>query len=421
MNRIQTQVLIVGAGPAGLAAGIQLKRLGVGKVLVVDREPEAGGMPRFCHHWGFGVFDLHRWLTGPGYARHYVRSALRHGVEIRTQTTVIALAGDRQCVVSSPAGLQEIQAQAVLLATGCRERPRAARLIAGDRPSGVFMTGSLQGFVHMLQGPVGKRAVLVGAELVSMSALLTLSKAHCKVEAIITDQPCHQVRGLYWPAKLFLADLRLRKPILTNSVVHRIIGRQRVEAVEIRNTKTGTLRTVPCDTVVFTGDWIPDHELARRAGVDMNSRTQGPVVDTQLATSHAGLYAAGNLLRGAETADRAAAEGAFAAQAMHRYLRSAMAAPQRIPILPEAPIQWISPDAITLEARQTPGGRLCFRVQTICKQAKIKAMQNGEVLYERRYGFCVPNYSYYLSDHWLAKIKTDKSPIQISLSCGEQN
>ena len=126
MNRIQTQVLIVGAGPAGLAAGIQLKRLGVGKVLVVDREPEAGGMPRFCHHWGFGVFDLHRLLTGPGYARDYVKRALRHDVEIRTQTTVIALAGDRQCVVSSPAGLQEIQAQAVLLATGCRERPRAA-------------------------------------------------------------------------------------------------------------------------------------------------------------------------------------------------------------------------------------------------------------------------------------------------------
>lgn len=421
MNRIQTQVLVVGAGPAGLAAAIGLKRLGVKEVLVVDREPEAGGMPRFCRHWGFGIFDLHRLFTGPGYARHYVKNAQRQGVEIRTQTTVIDWTGDRNCVVTSPAGLQEIQPQAVLLATGCRERPRAARWIAGDRPCGIFTTGSLQDFVHMLHSPVGKRAVVVGAEPVSMSALLTLAKANCKVEAILTDQPCHQVRGLYRPAKYLLADLWQRSPILIDSAIHRILGRRRVEAVEIKDRKTGVLRTVPCDTVVFTGDWIPDHELARRSGIDMNSHTLGPVVDTQLTTSHPGLFAAGNLLRGAETSDYAAREGAFAAGTIHRYLRDALPLRQPIPILTEMPLWWISPDAVAVGTGQTPCRRFRFRVRSVCKQVRIKVIQNGQVLFEQGHALCVPNHSYSLSDHWLANIHADRGPIQIGMSGGKED
>ena len=421
MNKIQTQVLIVGAGPAGLAAAIELKKRGVEKVLVVDRESVAGGMPRYCRHLGFGIFDLHRILTGPGYAQHYVKAAQRLGVEIRTQTTVIEWTGARQCIASSPTGLHEIQAQAVLLATGCRERPRAARLIPGDRPAGIFTTGSLQDFVHIFHSSVGKRAVVVGAELVSLSALLTLAKAHCRVSALVTEQPCHQVRGIYQPAETLVVDVWLHKPLMTNSVINRIIGRQRVTAVEIKNTVTGNVQTVPCDTVVFTGDWIPDHELARRAELDMNSRTLGPVVDTQLATSLPGVFAAGNLLRGVETSDRAATEGVYAAGAIQRYLNGLVTGRPRIPILAEAPVKWISPDAVTLDVRQTPGGRFGFRVQKLCKHAKLQVMQNEQVLYEQPYGICVPNHSYALRDSWLAKINSEKSPIQIRLSDVQQD
>ncbi len=420
MKKIQTQVLIIGAGPAGLAAAIHLRKSGV-QVLVVDREAAAGGMPRFCHHFGFGIGDLHRVKTGPGYARHYVVSAERLGVDIRTFTTIIEWSGPNKCVASSPYGLHDIEAQAILLATGCRERPRSARLIAGARPSGVFTTGSLQDFVHRHHSRIGKKAVVVGAELVAMSAAVTLARARCRTVAMITDLPRHQVAGIYRPAATLITHIWPRTLMTTNSVIDRIIGRHHVEAVDIKNKITGSVQTVPCDAVVFTGDWIPDHELARRAGIDMNSKTLGPVVDTQLATSQPGLFAAGNLLRGAETADRAALEGVYAAKAIHRYLSGQAAVQQRIPILVDPPMKWISPDAVSWEARQAPTGRFCFRVQKICQAVKIQVLQKEQILHEQSFSLCIPNHSYYLQDHWLVKVRSEKCPLQIRMSCVEQN
>ena len=170
-------VLIVGAGPAGLSTAIELKKQGIKNVLVVDREPEAGGMPRMCHHTGFGRADLWRMYSGPRYAQYYRELAERHDVEIQTSTTILGwkdlARGKREnnsfkLAFTSPSGFGEIEAQTVLLATGVRERPRAARMIPGTRPQGVFTTGSLQRFVYQEHLPVGKRAVIIGAELVSL-------------------------------------------------------------------------------------------------------------------------------------------------------------------------------------------------------------------------------------------------------------
>lgn len=321
-------VLIVGAGPAGLSAAIELKKQGIKNILVVDREPEAGGMPRMCHHTGFGREDLWRMWQGPKYAKYYRELAEKMDVEVRTSTTILGWddlttehteSTEKKLRFTSPSGLGEITAQTVLLATGVRERPRAARLVPGKRPQGVFTTGSLQRFLFQEQLPVGKRAVIIGAELVSLSALMSLMGAGIKCEMMVTEEAGHQIQFPYVVMKWALADIISRTPILTNTRISNIFGQKWVEGIELTH-KNGSRQLVECDTVIFTGNWIPEHELARMGGLKIDQNTKGPVIDKKFQSSVPGVFAAGNLLRGVETADRCALEGKWAAGAMTKFL-----------------------------------------------------------------------------------------------------
>ena len=213
-NLTQADVLIVGAGPSGIAAALELKKLGVENVLVAERESEAGGIPRLCNHIGFGIRDLYRLMTGPDYACKYRQLAEQAGIKIHTNTTITGWdsrlspnpspqgrGGLVALNFTAPDGLGTIGAKSILLATGVRERPRAARLIPGYRPQGVFTTGSLQRFVYEYGLPVGKRAVIVGAEIVSLSVVTTLLHAGVKVVNMITEHPQHQLYlPIFWHA-----------------------------------------------------------------------------------------------------------------------------------------------------------------------------------------------------------------------------
>jgi NADPH-dependent 2,4-dienoyl-CoA reductase/sulfur reductase-like enzyme len=316
-------VLIVGGGPAGLSAAIELKKQGVKNILVVDREPEAGGMPRMCHHTGFGREDLWRMWQGPKYAKYYRDLAEKMDVEVRTSTTILGwegLATEKILSFTSPNGVGEITAQTVLLATGVRERPRAARLVPGKRPQGVFTTGSLQRFLYQEHVSVGKRAVIIGAELVSLSALMSLMGAGIKCEMMVTEEASHQIEFPYVVMKWALADIISRTPILTNTRISNIFGQKRVEGIELTH-KDGSKKLVECDTVIFTGNWIPEHELARMGRLEINPRTKGPVIDQSFQSSVNSVFVAGNLLRGVETADRCALEGQRAARAIRNVLK----------------------------------------------------------------------------------------------------
>ena len=316
-------VLIVGAGPAGLSAAIELKKQGIKNILVVDREPEAGGMPRMCHHTGFGREDLWRMYSGPRYARYYRELAEKHDVEIRTSTTIMGWGSEsasHSLSFTSPNGLGEIEAGAVLLATGVRERPRSARMVPGTRPQGVFTTGSLQRFVYQEHLPVGKRAVIIGAELVSLSALMTLRHADVKCVMMTTEKSRHQVEFPYIVMKWAVVDVLTGTPIFTNTRVTNIFGHKLVEGIELTHAD-GQAKTVECDTVIFTGNWIPENEMARLGGLDIDPITRGPRIDAEFHSSIKGVFVAGNLLRGVETADHCALEGMKAGKAIVRYLR----------------------------------------------------------------------------------------------------
>jgi thioredoxin reductase len=409
-------VLVVGAGPAGLAAALELRRLGVlrlgvPRVLVVDREEQAGGIPRHAAHTGFGLRDLHRLLTGPQYAARYVRLATAAGVEVKTGVTVTGWTGATTLAVTSPAGLAEVRAKAVVLATGCRERPRTARLVPGTRPLGVLTTGALQQFVYLHHQPVGRRAVVVGAEHVSFSAVLTLAHAGASTVAMVTEHIRHQT---YAPFKWITAT-RLRVPILTSTRITQILGRKRVEAVEVADVRTGALRTLECDTVVFTGDWIPDHELARRGELAMDAPTRAPRVDCGLRTSARGVFAAGNLLHGAETADVAALSGRHAAHAVRAFLATG-AWPDRppVPVLCEPPLRWISPSAINADV-EPPRGHFLLRVAELCAAGEIVVTQGARPLWRGRYRSLVPNVSIHVPAAFVRQVDTDGPPLTFRL------
>ncbi len=408
----ETQVLIVGSGPAGLAAALELKKLGVEDLLVVEREAQAGGIPRLCGHLGFGLRDLHRLTSGPEYARHYRQAAQTAGVPVYTSTTLTHWIG-QQASFTSPRGIEIVAAQAVLLATGVRERPRAARLIPGHRPQGVFTTGSLQRLVYEQQLPVGRRAVIIGAEAVSLSALLTLRHANVQTAAFITDLPRHQLYPpVFLTAKVLFADLIGRTPVHTNRQVVSILGRRRVEGIQVSQPGTTDSQTIACDTVVFSGDWIPENELARSANLQSAGPAHGPQVDSHFRTSREGIFAAGNLLRGAETADWAALEGRQAARAISAWLSRPAWPTQRIEVNVQPPLDWICPSLLSPDSLPE---RFRVRSHSFCDNASLAVHQNGRLLHSGRLPPVLANTSLELSAGWAASVDFDAGPVRVEL------
>jgi len=401
---------------------LELKRLGINNVLVAERESEAGGIPRMCGHIGFGISDLHRVLTGPNYARKYREIAARAGINIRTSTTITGWDDDLGSAIpgrsyvlnfTSPKGIGNIEAKAVLLATGVRERPRSARLIPGYRPQGIFTTGSLQRFVYEHDLPVGKKAVIIGAERVSLSVVLTLMHAGVRVVNMITELPHHQLYlPVFLPAKILFADLLARVPILTNNRVTNILGRKRVEGVEVTDIASGKSRVIECDTVVFTGDWIPENELARRGHVNIHKPTLGPQVDARLHTSQPGIFAAGNLLRGVETADWAAFEGRTAAQSIAHYLEKASWNDNRLEVHVEAPLDWIYPNVLSPDSLPE---QFWFRAHEFRTQAALNVRQGQNVLYSRKTRRLLANTSIRLSGDWVKRVDFSQGPLMIEV------
>ena len=412
---MDADVLVVGAGPAGLTAAAELRRLGVRRVLVADREATPGGIPRHSQHTGYGLRDLHRVLSGPSYAGVLTDTATRAGAELRAGCTVTDLrtGGGLSAVLTSAAGIEEVRPAAVLLATGCRERPRAARLVPGDRPSGVLTTGELQQRVYLAGERLAGRALVVGAEHVSFSAVVTLAHAGARVIALVTGERQHQS----YAAFRLGAALRWRVPVWTSTAVTRVTGAGgRLAAVDVDGVDGGQTRTVACEWLVFTGDWIPDHVLARTAGVALDAGTRGPAIDTSMATSTPGVFAAGNLVHAAETADVAALSGRHAARQIAAYLAEPAAkAPSQVPVVADLPLRWISPNAIGAGAVLPPLGRFAIRSAEFRPRARLEARQDGRLLARSRPLRLIPGRPVHLRASWVTSVHPDGGPVRVGV------
>ena len=283
-------VAIIGGGPTGLAAATELKRLGVKRVIVLDRETEAGGIPRHCGHPPFGIFEYKKILTGPTYAKQIVATALATGVDLWLKTSVTAIGPGGVLDLVTPEGSFKLKAEKVLLATGTRETPRSARMISGQRALGICNTGALQSMVYLKNAIPFKRPIVVGTEIVSFSALFTCKKAGIKPVAILEETSrCNVMWPVNYGAKL------LGVPLFYNSCIVSINGHERVESVNVSD-KTGKVREVLCDGVLLTGRFIPESSLARTSHLKTNVITGEPVVDALGRCSDMNYYAAGNVL-----------------------------------------------------------------------------------------------------------------------------
>jgi thioredoxin reductase len=397
-------VAVVGGGPAGLAAAVELRRRGLSEVVVLEREGEAGGIPRHARHQGFGLRDLRRPLTGPAYARRWADLARKAGAEVLEETMVTGCApsneaGPGALELTSPRGRSTLKPAAIVLATGCRERPRSAQLVPGSRPAGVMTTGMLQQLVYLRGMPAGRRALVVGAEHVSFSAIPTLAHGGARTIALTTELPRHASIAAFRIG----ARLRYGVPVWTRTRVSAIRGRGRVEEVELTNADTGAVRSVECDTVVFSADWIPDHELAVMAGAELDPATRGPAVDSALRSSRPGVFAAGNLLHGAEQADVAALSGRHAAAGVVRYLEDGRWPEKRVPIVCKPPLGWIAPNVVA-GPDAPPRDRFALRAHDFLRAPSIEIVQGESAVWSGRLARLMPGRSTRIPHGWTARV-----------------
>jgi NADPH-dependent 2,4-dienoyl-CoA reductase/sulfur reductase-like enzyme len=374
-------VAIVGGGPAGLAAATELRASGVRNVVVLEREPEAGGIPRHCGHYPFGMRELHRVLRGPDYAARLVARARLAGVEIHTGITVTALRPSGTLELSTPQGLRQLSAQRVLLCTGVREKSRTARLIGGTRPGGVLSTGALQGMVYLKGIAPFRRPVILGTELVSFSALMTCRHAGIRPVAMIEAGSRTTAR---WPSQALPRVMGVQ--LMLNTELCAIHGDSRVEEVVIREAD-GTTRRIATDGVIVSGRFLPEASLLQASHLAVDRRSGGPRIDQFGRCSDPAFFAAGNLLRPVETAGWSWAEGRKAGRAIAASLAGRLPAPQGGLSLN------VKGDALkyVLPHRLVPGGapetavtRIQMRV-TRAARGRLRLLVDGAEVWSRRF------------------------------------
>lgn len=400
-------VVIVGAGPAGLGVARGLLEQGVRDIVVLDREDEAGGVPRHCGHTGFGVIDFKALLRGPALARRMIEAA--SGAEIRTHATVTGLKPGGLVEVSAPGGPYRLQGRRVVLATGVYEMPRSARLISGSRPWGVMSTGALQQFVYLSHARPFRRVVILGSELVSFSALLTLR--HGGMEALAMVEPEDRITA-YRPAAA-VSRLLFRVPVLTRTRLHSIRGKNQVEGVVLERTDTGEVREIACDGVIVTGRFRPEATLLRASHLLVDPGSGGARVDQFMRCSDPAYFACGNMVHPVETAGYCYREGLRTAHAIARDLRGALP-PAEASVVIEVgdAIRYACPQVVAGPLREDADWSFNLRATRVVR-GRLEARSGERLVWSRRV-HALPERRFSIGAGVLAPFSSE--PVRITLT-----
>lgn len=372
----ECDVLILGGGPAGLSCTRVLHKLGVQNTVLLERESTLGGIPRHCGHLGFGLREFGKIYSGPDYARRLADEA--SGAELKPRMTALKIEPGGLVRATGPDGPQDFQAKAVVLAFGARETPRSARLISGDRPFGVMNTGALQQLVYLHGKCPFQRPVVIGSELVAFSTLLTLRHARVKPLAIIEENARITARA---PGK-WIARLGFGVPVLTGTRLIRINGRDRVTGIEI--DRGFGPEQMACDGVILTGRFRPETALIAPSHLETDPGTRGPVIDDYFRCSDHRYFAAGNLLRGIETAGQCWREGRAVAEMVVARLEDRL--PARDPdarVTPQGPLAYVYPQRVYRDA--SIANPLLYKARvTHAVRGLLSVTVDGSVVWSRR-------------------------------------
>lgn len=380
-------LVIVGGGPAGLAAAVSARDNGIESILIIERDKELGGILNQCIHNGFGLHTFKEELTGPEYAARFISQVLERGIEYKLNTMVMDISADKKITaMNREDGMFEVTATAVILAMGCRERSRGALNIPGYRPAGIFSAGTAQRLVNMEGYMPGREVVILGSGDIGliMARRMTLEGAKVKVVAELMPYSGGLKRNIVQCLNDFNIPLKLSHTVVD------IEGKNRVEAVTIaevgpdRKPIPGTEERYTCDTLLLSCGLIPENELSKSAGVSLNPVTSGPVVNDSLETNVEGIFACGNVLHVHDLVDYVSQEASTAGKNAAAYIKNGSAKNTKvIEILPVDGVRYTVPKYIRpTEMDNTLTVR--FRVGAVYKNCSIATYFDDELISKRK-------------------------------------
>ena len=371
-------VVIIGGGPAGLAAAVSASDNGAESVLILERDDVLGGILNQCIHNGFGLTRFKESMTGPEYADRFIKEVKKRNIEVKLKTTVLDLCQDKTVTaINDSEGVFFVKAKAVILAMGCRERSRGALNVAGTRVSGVYSAGTAQKYVNVKGFLPGKNVVILGSGDIGLIMARRMTLEGAKVHAVCEIMP--HSSGLKRNIVQCLDDFDI--PLYLNHTITRIDGNERVTGVQIskvdQNKKPilGSEIYIPCDTVLFSVGLIPENELSKNAGVELSSKTKGAVVYQNRETSVCGIFACGNVLQVHDLVDLVSEEAELAGKSASEYARLGNRDKNAINCLASDKVTYVLPQKI--DKNQSGKVTLFFRVNGVYKDCRV-VLECGE-------------------------------------------
>ncbi len=385
-------LVIIGGGPAGLAAAIEARKNGIKDILVIEREKELGGILQQCIHNGFGLHEFKEELTGPEYAQRFIDELKELEIEYKLDTMVLEISSEKVVqAINSKDGYMIIKAKAVILTMGCRERTREAIAIPGDRPAGIFTAGTAQRYINMEGYMVGKRVVILGSGDIGLIMARRLTLEGAKVLAVAEIMPFSG--GLTRNIVQCLEDYDI--PLYLNHTVIDIIGKERLEKVVIakvdenRKPIAGTEMEYECDTLLLSVGLIPENDISRETGIEIDRRTGGPVVNEVMETNISGIFASGNVVHVHDLVDFVSIESRKAGKAASQYIKNEIREGDYIKLVNGNGIVYTVPQKVRIENIEKTL-EIFMRVNKIFKDVILEVKSGEEVLISKKKSHMAP-------------------------------
>lgn len=375
-------LVVIGGGPGGLAAAIEAKKNGINNILVIERDKELGGILQQCIHNGFGLHEFKEELTGPEYAERFILELQKMNIEYKLDTMVLDITPEKVVhAINTTDGYMAIEAKAVILAMGCRERTRGAISIPGERPAGIFTAGTAQRFINMEGYMVGKKVVILGSGDIGLIMARRMTLEGAEVEAVVELMPFSG--GLARNIAQCLNDYDI--PLYLSHTVVDIIGKERLEKViiakvdENRKPIPGTEISYDCDTLLLSVGLIPENDISRNTGVEIDRRTSGPIVNEMMETSIPGIFACGNVVHVHDLVDFVSAEARKAGRAAAKYIKNEAVKGEYIKIKNGFGITYTVPQKYRLENIEN-ALEISMRVNNIYNDMRLQVKDRDKII-----------------------------------------